>query len=172
MTVRTGLWIPVKWYVINVVNFSSWWYLRLDTAPLFILSFKYMLHIDEMWLNDLVRNTACFESYAITKLDVRTCNQLRNLWQFPHLEHAVGQPVILHVPFVTDASTSRLQHVWPRWVRTQHQILHNVLRLSKHDDGESSNKYQSFRRGDELVFWMIKLWRCSECRSCRFWPYK
>lgn len=46
-------------------------------------------------------------------------------------------------PFVTDASTSRLQHVWPYCTHTQHWIVHNVLRLSKHDDGETSNKYQS-----------------------------
>lgn len=93
--------------------------------------------------------------------DVRTCNQLRNPWQFLHSEHMGRQAVILHVPFVTDASTRRLQHVWPYCTHTQHWILHNLSRLSKHDDGETSNKYQSFCRDDELPFWVIGLWEGS-----------
>lgn len=71
------------------------------------------------------------------------------------------QPVILHVPFVTDVSTSHLQHVWPYCTRTQHWIVHNVLRLSKHDDGETSNKYQSSCRDYMLSFWVIGLWEGS-----------
>lgn len=95
------------------------------------------------------------------ELDVRTCNQLRNPWQFLHSEHMWRQPVILHVPFVTDASTSRLQHVWPYCTRTQHRIVHNVSRLSKHDDGETGNKYQSSCRDYEFPFWVIGLWEGS-----------
>ncbi len=95
------------------------------------------------------------------ELDVRMCNQLRNPWQFLHSEHMGRQPVILHMPFVTDASTSRLQHVWPYCAHTQHWIVHNVLRLSKHDDGETSNKYQSSCRDYELPFWVIGLWEGS-----------
>lgn len=95
------------------------------------------------------------------ELDVRTCNQLRNPWQFLHSEHMGRQPVILHVPFVTDASTSRLQHVWPYCTHTQHWILHNLLGLSKHDDGETSNKYQSSCPDYELLCWVIGLWEGS-----------
>lgn len=78
------------------------------------------------------------------KLDVRTRNQLGNPWQLLHWKRAGRQPVILQVPFVTDASTSCLQHVWPYCTHTQHWILHNISSLSKHNDGETSNKYQSF----------------------------
>lgn len=77
-------------------------------------------------------------------LDVRKHNQLGNPWQLLHWKRAGRQPVILHVPFVTDASTSCLQHVWPYCTHTQHWILHNISSLSKHNDGETSNKYQSF----------------------------
>lgn len=86
------------------------------------------------------------------------CNQLRNPWQFLYSEHTGRQPVILHVPFVTDASTSPLQHVWPYCTRTQHWIVHKVLGLSKHDDGEISNKYQSSCQDDMLSLWVIGLW--------------
>lgn len=112
------------------------------------------------------------------QLDVRVCNQLRNPWRFLYSEHTGRQPVILHVPFVTDASTSRLQHVWPYCTRTQHWIVHNVLGLSKHDDGEISNKYQSSCQGSMLSLWVIRLWGRSVwelslvCDSiCRLWPY-
>lgn len=150
----------LKWYIINVFNFSSWWYLRLDKAFLSILSFEYMLrnrwkviecfgHTQKPSLPWLLCNY---------ELDVRTGNQLRNPWQFPHSEHMGRQPVILHMPFVTDASTYHLQHVWPYCTHTQHWILHYVLRLSKHDDGEASNEYQSSCRDFELPLWAIGLW--------------
>lgn len=94
--------------------------------------------------------------------DARTRNQLRNPWQFLHSEHMGRQPVIPHTPFVTDASTSRLQHVWPYCPRA-HNVgtLRNVLRLSKRDDGEASNKYQSSCPDCSPPIWVIKLWEGS-----------
>lgn len=100
----------------------------------------------------LLRNYEC---------DARTCNQLRNLWQFSHSKHMEGQTVILHAPFVTDAFTSRIQHVWPYCTHRQHWILHNVLSLSKHDDGETSNKYQSSCPDYSPPFWVMGLWEGS-----------
>lgn len=63
-------------------------------------------------------------------------------------------------PFVTDASTSRRQRVRPYCMRT-HRIVHNVSRLSKHYDGETSNENQSFCRDCMFLFWVIGLkWVC------------
>ena len=160
----------VKWYVINVLNFSSqpsWWYLRLDKASPSTLSFEYMLHNRWKVIERSGQKPSLLWLLRNYERDVRTCNQLRNPWQFLHSEHMARQPVILHVPFVTDASTSRLQHVWPYCAHTQHWIVHNALRLSKHDDGETSNKYQSSCRDYQLPFWVIGLWEGSVWVLCR-----
>lgn len=136
----------VEWYVINVLNFSpwsTWWYLRLDQVSLSMLSFEYMLHNRWKVIECSGQKPSLPWLSCNYELDVRTCNQLRNPWQFLHSEHMGRQPVILHMPFVTDACTSHLQHVWPYCTHTQHRIVHNVLGLSKHDDGKNSNKYQS-----------------------------
>ena len=154
----------VWFYVVNVLNFSSWsslWYLRLDKASLSILSFEYMPHNRWKVIECSGQTRSLPWLLCNYELDVRTCNQLRNPWQFLHSEHMGRQPLILHVPFVTDAFTSRLQHVWPYCTHTQHWILHNLLRLSKHDDGETSNKYQSSCRDYKLPFWVIGLWEDS-----------
>lgn len=164
-----------KWYVINVVNFSPWWYLRLDKASLSVLSFEYMLHNRWKVIEWSGQKRGLPWVLCNYKLDVRTCNQFRNPWQFFHSEHTGRQPVILHDPFETDASTSRLQHVWPYCTHAQHHMQHNLLRLSKHDDGETSNKYQSscwslhfrwlgFEKADHA-------WSLDEANSFRFWPY-
>lgn len=60
-----------------------------------------------------------------------------------------------------------LMHLLPVYnmydhIACTHNIAHNVLRLSKHDDGESSNKYQSSCQDYKLPFWVIGLWEGSD----------
>ena len=126
-----------------------------------ILSFDYMLHNKWKVIKCSGQDPSLPWLLCNYKRNVRMCNQLRNLWQFLHSDHMERQPVIFQVPFVTDASTSRLQHVWPYCTHTQHLILHNILGLSKNDDGETSNTYQSSCWDYGLPFWVIGLWEGS-----------
>lgn len=165
----------VKCYVINAVNFSPWRFLRLDKASLSVLSFEYKLHNRWNVIEWSGQKHGLPRLLCNYQLDVRMCNQFRTPWQLFHSEHTGRRPLILHVPVGTDASTSRLQHVWPYCTHAQHRMQLNVLRLSKHDDGETSSKYQSSRW--RLCFQWLGFekvghaWCLDGGYSFRFWPH-
>lgn len=95
------------------------------------------------------RHTACLDFVCDYEHYVQMCNQSKNLWQSLHLEHMRRQPIILHLPLVTDASTSHLQACMT--ILHTHTVLdlaqRHILRLSKHDDVETCKKYLSFCSG-------------------------
>ena len=133
--VLTWRWTKADWSGVLLFFFSSQpsrWYLGPDKGSLFPHFFFFFEHmLCDRWKVIERSGQKLSSPWLLCNygLDVRTRNQLGNPWQFLHSEHMGRQPVILHVPFVTDASTSRLQHVWPYCTRAQHRIVHNVSRV-------------------------------------------
>lgn len=102
----------------------------------------------------MATNPACLDSYAITSKtrgcvinwEIHDSFSIRNTWEGSQSS------------FTCPLWLMHLQHVWPYCTRTQHWIVHNVLGLSKHHDGEISSKYQSSCQVPMLSLWAIGRW--------------
>lgn len=148
------------WQIINVhFHFIQYYDALCLTKNLFKVDFQ-AYSSQRMESHSIWPKPACLNSQAITSwMRGHVIN-----WEI-HDGSAIwntrgDRQSSLTRPFVTDASTSRRQRVRPYCMRT-HRIVHNVSRLSKHYDGETSNENQSFCRDCMFLFWVIGLkWVC------------